>query len=215
MANKQVELPGWLQYRRSEDVVRAEVQFQNALQEVERKLSTVNHIQPKTLAEEYLLPAIAHQAQFFALQTGDVLRYVAQIGIYLGSQIEGAAQVEEDAEVMVGIPPEDAEALLGSLDELALFIERAAAKKASKDEAKKMRALVDQMRGAIQELVLEEGEEGDEDDEYFDLDEDEEGTDDADGDSSDVGDDVADSAENEHVDVDGAVGEQSTEEVEL
>lgn len=97
----QEALPPWLRYIRDEEVVKAQMGFGAMLQQLERKLATVNHIQPKVLGEEYLIPLFAMQSQWFLAQTADILRWFQLVTLQ-----------QKEPDVVVGIDPSDGAALL-------------------------------------------------------------------------------------------------------
>lgn len=161
-----------LRYRKDETVIRAEVAFEQQLMASQRRITSTNHIQPRILAEEHLLPLIGMHHQWVQLQLADLLQFT-----------QAAILEHGEASAQIGIPAEDAESWLGALDEVIAVLSD---EEALKDEAKRKDAVetLNALKEAIAEVAIEEGTDEDEDELDFGDDEDEdedEDTEDADG----------------------------------
>lgn len=173
MDNPQASLPIHLQYRKAEEVVRAEAELESTVSGVARKLATSNHIPTKQFAEQYLMPVIAHIVKFFSMQHADLLVFVQRA---LLEQGEG----EESGEALVGIPQEDVDAIVSELERLDKFLVRlndlGGNKKIIveeiKKEAKQFRLAVSDIMNVVQDYSLEEADSGDDD--YLEFEDDDE-----------------------------------------
>jgi len=173
----QENLPIHLQYRRDEEVVRAEQSLSQIVDATTRYLATKNHIQPKQFAEQHTMPMFAHMMQFLSLQHADLLRFVQTALIH---QLEEEGQ---NTETLVGLPPDDVDNILGELDIIDKFlvkIDNLGGNKKElveeiKKDAKEIRKSVAILAGTIQDFILEEEvDEGEEEEEFIELPEDEE-----------------------------------------
>jgi hypothetical protein len=170
MNPQEAALPLHLQYRRDEDVVRAEQALSSTVEATTRRLATTNHVNPKQFAEQHLMPIVAHIVQFFSMQHADLLRFMVSA---LAHQ-----EREEVTESLVGIPSDDVEAILSELERLDLFLvkvndlggNKQLVVEEIKKEAVELRETVSDLAEAIQDYSLEET--GDEP-EYIELEDDE------------------------------------------
>lgn len=102
----QASLPAALRYTRDESIVEMQGSIETLLNKAARQVQTKNHLQTKQVQEEYNLPLLAGIFQYFQLQVADLIRWVQ------GAFIEGGG------ETTVGIPADDADAMLNALEEL-------------------------------------------------------------------------------------------------
>ena len=168
MENQQ--LPIHLQYRRDEDVVRAEHDLSQIVEATARKLATSNHLQAKQLAEQHMMPILAHMIQFFSIQNADFLRFVTSAFLH-------QAQESETPDTLVGIPPEDAEAMAKELERVLALLERViglggrqtSELEAVKAEAKELRQAVKDLASSILEYALDLEDDDEDDEDMFEI----------------------------------------------
>lgn len=157
-ANPQESFPMHLQYRRDEEVVRAEQILSSSVQAMAQKLNTTNHVNPKQFAEQHLVPVVTSIVQFFSMQHGDLLKFTQNALIHQLEQ-QGAA-----TETMVGIPPDDVEAMCDELERIDRFMVKVDTLGGNKKElleevkkeARELRVALGDLAEAIQEYTLED-----------------------------------------------------------
>lgn len=172
----QENLPLHLQYRRDEEVVRAEQNLQNIVEATARYLQVKNHIQPKSFIEQNIMPILGNIVNFFSILNADLLKYVQSVFIH---QMEEGG---ESTDTLVGIPQEDVDSILDELEAIDKFLVKIDSLGGNKKElveevkkdAKTIRNSIADLSRVIQEFSLEEVNEGEEEFIEFDADDEEE-----------------------------------------
>lgn len=172
----QENLPLHLQYRRDEEVVRAEQNLQNIVEATARYLQTKNHIQPKPFIEQNIMPILGNIVNFFSILNADMLKYFQSALVY---QMEESG---ESTETIVGIPSDEAYSILDEFDVIDKFLVKLDSLGGNKKElveeikkeARDVRKSIADLAKVIQEFSLEDIESDEEEPEYIEFGEDEE-----------------------------------------
>jgi hypothetical protein len=109
-APEQHPLPPWLQYKPDPDLVRLHQQLSYQVEQLERLVRTSNHIHVKPALEQHISPLFQSLAAMVIGVQTDLVAYIGSLSQY-NKHMENAA-----TEFIVGIMPEEAEAMQDDLD---------------------------------------------------------------------------------------------------
>ncbi|MBW2675611.1 MAG: hypothetical protein JRD89_19750, partial [Deltaproteobacteria bacterium] len=156
----------------SESTMRTQVTIEQLLMHSIKQAKGATHLQGKPIQMEVNLPLFGLMKRWTHELTGDLIRWVL-------------SREESDEEVVVGIPAEDADAMMESLGKIAADVKVLRGFVVGKDPVKlpkkvgqviaestlRMKKLVEELVGTVDELALEDVmEEPDEDDDEEDYD---------------------------------------------
>jgi hypothetical protein len=79
-------LPRYLAYKPNEDTTVAFTQLNGVLSVIDQKLRTSNHVQPHTLMQEHVMPALLQLTDWFMRSHRDVVEYTQNLASWAGEQ---------------------------------------------------------------------------------------------------------------------------------
>jgi len=79
-------LPRYLAYKPNEDTTVAFGQLNGVLSSIDQKLRTSNHVQPHTLMQEHVMPALLQLTDWFMRSHRDVVEYTQNLASWAGEQ---------------------------------------------------------------------------------------------------------------------------------
>lgn len=142
------ELPKHLKYNPCPEIVRAHEQWQSTLRQTVSQLQSMGHVRAPEAIASTCMPLFAHIDALFTLLQADLGAYAEQV-MALSSEAAGDSQ-----EVIIGLHPQDAEALAGLTDQIYGIVEKVA--KGLKDGTAQREKLGEalQMLGDLQAAVM-------------------------------------------------------------
>jgi len=163
MSAVNMELPKHLRYNPCPEIVRAHEQWQSAIRQTVSQLQSMGHVRAPEAIANVVMPLFLHVDTLFTLLQADLGAYAEQVMV-LSQDAAGG-----DNEVIIGLHPQDAEAIASQIDEIYELVEKVS--KGIKEGSDQRKMLDDAvgMLGELQEAImstsLEEDEVPDEDDE--------------------------------------------------
>jgi len=141
------ELPKHLKYNPAPEIVRAHEQWQSALRQTVSQLQSMGHVRAPEAISNTVIPLFVHLDGLFTLLQADVAAYAEQV-------MALSQDASSDTQVLVGLHPQDAEALADLTDQIYASVEKVRKGLKKDSPPHEQLAGVLQMVGDLQEAIM-------------------------------------------------------------